>query len=309
MRIVFMGSADFGIPALKCICEHHVVTGVVSTPSRPKGRGLKMQPSPLMSFALEQGIGPVLTPQSMADPGLVAALRAMEADCFVVVAFRLLPKNIFSIPSLGTVNIHASLLPSYRGPAPIQRAIEAGETASGVTVFRIDEGIDTGAILQQVPVTIAQFETTPELYERLSVLGSAALVEALDNLECGTAVARLQQGSPASRAPKLQKHEALIDWKQPAEKIFNKLRAFKPFPGVHTFADGKRLGIEWGLPLPSSWTVPIGSVAQVAKDHFDIQTGSGILRILEVKPEGRRKMSVRDYLAGSHLREGYVFHE
>lgn len=309
MRIVFMGSADFGIPALTRIREHHEVTGVVSTPSRPKGRGLKMLPSPLMSFALEQGMGPVLTPQSMSEPGLAATLRTMEADCFVVVAFRLLPKGIFSIPPLGTVNIHASLLPSYRGPAPIQRAIEAGETASGVTVFRIDEGIDTGAILQQVPVTIAPLETTPELYERLSVLGAAAVVEALDHLERGTAVARLQQSVQASRAPKLQKHEAVIDWKQPAETIFNKLRAFKPFPGVHTFAGGKRLGIEWGLPQPSLRVLPVGTVAQVAKDYFDIQTSSGFLRVLEVKPEGRRKMSVRDYLAGSHLREGYVFHE
>ena len=207
MKIVFMGSADFGIHALEKLLESHNIVGIISTPAKPSGRGLKLCDSPVTAFAREQGIGPVFTPESLKQPELPSLLKNLGADLFVVVAFRILPKSIFAIPPLGTINIHASLLPKYRGPAPIHRAIEAGEEETGVTIFRIDEGIDTGEILLQKKIGIGQSETTPELYSRLSILGADALIEALGLLESGSYKAIPQDISQATRAPKLSKGE------------------------------------------------------------------------------------------------------
>jgi methionyl-tRNA formyltransferase len=262
--------------------------------------------SPVVEFARKNGISSIYTPPDLASSELIKTLSAHHADLFVVVAFRILPESVFSIPPLGTINIHASLLPRYRGPAPIQRAIAAGEAETGVTVFRIDAGIDTGAILSQERVNIGPEETTPGLYRRLSELGSLALIDALSGLARGTTVPQPQNNAGACGAPKLRKEEARIDWRQPSKAIFNKIRAFKPFPGTYVIIDQKRLGITWGLPAESKEREAPGTIVRVEKDFFDVQCGTGVLKVYKVKPEGRPEMTVHDFLLGNSVQEGTV---
>jgi len=304
MNIVFFGSAPFGIPALARLLQAHRVVAVVSTPPRQKGRGLRLGESPVAVFARQQAFGPVFTPENLSDPDFKDTLARCGADIFIVVAFRILPAGIFSLPPLGTVNIHASLLPKYRGPAPIQRAIEAGEKETGVTVFRIDEGVDTGGILLQKRVSIGPDENAAELYERLGDCGADALIEALEGLRKGTLRPLPQDNAQASRAPKLTKEEARIDWRQPAQAIYNKIRAFKSFPGTYAMLDGKRLGIEHAVPVEKSLPGETGTVVRVADSFFEVECLPGLLRVLEVKPEGRRSMNVRDFLLGNKVIEG-----
>jgi methionyl-tRNA formyltransferase len=311
MRVIFLGSADFGIPTLQMLHRKHTVAAIVSTPPRQKGRGLKMYNSPVVDFAQSASIAPVYLPESFDDCTFIRALQSLAVDCFVVVAFKILPRSVFSLPLFGTLNVHASLLPAYRGPAPIQRAIEAGEQKTGVTIFRIDDGIDTGEILQQREIVIGADESTPELYERLSKIGADALESALNILHEGHGQFISQKNIVGSKAPKLKKTEARISWKESAVAIFNKIRAFKPFPGTFTLFSGKRLEIEWAQPIASVETMAeYGTVICVAEDYFDVQTGSGgALRVLTVKPEGRKSMPVREFLHGTDLQEGYQFHE
>ncbi|MBN2037708.1 MAG: methionyl-tRNA formyltransferase [Chitinispirillaceae bacterium] len=305
MNIVFLGSSDFGLSAMEKLRGCHTLCAVVTTPPRPRGRGLKCIESPVANYAKTRGIGPILMPEDLGSTELCNRLQAYQADIFVVVAFRILPKKLFSIPRLGTLNVHASLLPRYRGPAPIQRAIEAGEQETGITIFRIDEGIDTGEILMQNRVAIGPQESTPELYARLSSLGSQALLETLSSLETGAIRPIVQDNAIVSRAPKLQKSEARIDWKASPQVIFNKIRAFKPFPGTWTLCDGKRLGILWAEPWASQEAGgEPGFILRSAPDSFDVCCAGGVLRVTQVKPENGRAMPVRDFLLGHSLKQG-----
>lgn len=306
MRIVFMGSADFGICALETLLESHEIVGVVSTPAKPKGRGRKTVDSPISSYAQSRGIDPILTPENLKDPQLVKTLSDLNADLFVVVAFRVLPESIFSIPPLGTINIHASLLPLYRGAAPIHRAIEAGETETGVTIFRIDKGIDTGEILAQEKVTIGSQETTPELYMRLSRLGAETLVCSINQLQKGEIRPFTQDNTVATKAPKLTKVEAKIDWLESSTAIFNKIRAFKPFPGTFTMMNEKRIGVEWAYPVSENTNSKAGTVVKINSDSIDVQCGEGVLRIVRVKPEGKKDMSTHDFILGTSVPEGML---
>jgi methionyl-tRNA formyltransferase len=307
MRIVFMGSAEFGLPALEMLLERHDVAAVVTAPAKPKGRGLKLFDSPVAEFAGARGIGNVLTPENLLDQEFISRLISLQADLFVVAAFRILPAAVYSIPKFGTVNIHASLLPRYRGAAPIHRAIEAGERETGVTVFRIDEGVDTGEIMLQRKVSIGAGETTPELYERLSLMGADVLRETIDGLMDGSASTSAQDQFEATRAPKLSKREGYIDWKLPSTKIFNKIRAFKPFPGTYFFIGGKRIGVEWGEPVDADVDTAVpGTVVGAKGDSMDVKCGDGILRITKIKPEGRPSMDVRAFLLGHSIPEGTV---
>ena len=310
MRVIFLGSADFGLPALNYLHERHTLAAVVSTPPRPSGRGLKMADSPVVLHMKKFRHIPVLTPESLHERDFIATLRSFCADCFIVAAFRLLPRQLFSLPPFGTLNIHASLLPAFRGPAPIHRAIEAGEKRTGITVFRIDEGIDTGEILMQETMDIGEEETTPQLYERLSARGAAVLEKTLAALEKGICVPQLQDGTRSSKAPKLRKIESIIDWSLPSEVLFNKIKAFKPFPGTVTFTDTGRLGIEWGYPIRSDdAAASCGTIVEINDDGFDVQTGHGLLRVISVKPEGRKIMTAGDFIRGSVIRKGHRFHE
>ena len=209
MNVIFFGSSDFGIPALKRLLKAHTVRAMVSRPPRPQGRGLKCIESPVAAFAQQLGCGPIFTPDDLSDRNFLDDLLRCKADIFIVIAFRILPKALFSLPRLGTINIHASLLPKYRGPAPIQRAIEAGEKETGITVFRIDEGVDTGGILLQKRVPIGPADTAIDLFSKLSDCGADALVEVLDKLGQGTLHPFQQDNKLASRARNLLKRKPL----------------------------------------------------------------------------------------------------
>lgn len=305
MNIVFFGSADFGVPSLRAVLEAgHVIKGIVTTPPRPQGRGLNLHPSAIQDFAQQAGLGPVLAPEQLRDAELVEQLKALQADIFIVIAYRILPQSIFSLPPLGTFNIHASLLPRFRGPAPIQRAIQAGQSSTGVTLFRINAGIDTGSVLMQRELGIAPQETTPQLYQRLSLLGAQVLVDGLEILGSGAAQLRTQDESLVSSAPKLYKQEGLLDWKSPSQTLFNNLRAFKPFPGTFTHYDNKRLGIEWAEALDEQSSALPGTVVGVGAEYFDVACAKGILRVTAVKPEGKKTMSSADFLRGTSMQQG-----
>lgn len=307
---MFMGSTGFGIPALEALTRNgHVVTGIVSTPASRQGRGLALADSPMTAYAKSKGFDPIITPQSLGADSVAEELRKMAADVFVVVAFRILPQSIFSIPRLGTFNIHASLLPRYRGPAPIQRAIEAGENETGITIFRIDAGIDTGGIVLSRKTGIGPMETAPQLSERLSLLGAEALAEALALVENNAAVLATQDASRACGATKLAKAEGKINWSDAAPAIFNKVRAFKPFPGTYTFIDGTRIMVEWAAVSEHSGpqTEPPGTVVAMGKNGFEVQCGNGRLLVSEVKPEGRKSMAARDFAGGRGIDIGMRF--
>jgi methionyl-tRNA formyltransferase len=301
-----MGSAEFGLPALESLVKYHRICGIVTTPAKPQGRGLKLSESPVAIYAEKHNLGPVLKPGNLKSAEFISALQMLNADLFVVIAFRILPRTVFSIPTYGTINIHASLLPKYRGPAPIHRAIEAGERCSGITIFRIDDGIDTGEILLQESVEIGCLETTPELYERLSLLGAQSINKAISKLDSGANLCLPQDHSLSSKAPKLSKEEARIDWTLPAIRIFNKIRAFKPFPGTFCMVDDKRLGVDSAIVVDNEKTGVPGKIAAVGDTFFDVACNPGLLRVVKVKPEGRRIMDTHDYLLGSRLTEGYV---
>jgi methionyl-tRNA formyltransferase len=305
MKIVFFGSSDFGLPSLERLrAEGHAVVGVVTTPDRAKGRGRRVEPSPVAAYARGQGISPVLTPEELGDPGFARSLEALKADLFVVIAYRLLPKSVFGIPPVGTVNLHASLLPRYRGAAPIQRAIENGERQTGVTVFRIDAGVDTGGVLLQRQAEIGERETAPELSERLSRLGADAMAEAVRGLADGTLKARVQDDTVASRAPKLRKEEGRMDWALPARRLFDRVRAFKPFPGTYTFVDNRRLGIEWAEVTGESGSGEPGTVEDARERGIMVRCGEGCLLVTRVRPEGKPGMEAGAYLRGTPMRQG-----
>jgi methionyl-tRNA formyltransferase len=305
MNIIYFGSADFGVPALKnIIAGKYSVKALVTTPARHQGRGLKQAESPIALYAREHGIGPVATPENLKDGGFIEWLSGFNPDLFIVIAYKILPPEIFRIPRLGTINLHASLLPKYRGPAPIHRAIEAGERISGVSVFKIDKGIDSGKIIIQKSTPINDKETTPQLYERLSVLGAEAILEVCRLFEEDKVCYTAQDASLITKAPKLDKKEANIDWSLPAEVIFNKIRAFKPFPGTCTVFESKLLKIEWAEPVPQSDNGASGTITSVGAEWFDVQCRQSTLRVFEVKLEGKKQMKVRDFLLGTPVKKG-----
>ncbi|MBD3321549.1 MAG: methionyl-tRNA formyltransferase [Chitinivibrionales bacterium] len=307
LRIIFLGSADFGIPALSAIRDAgHEIAGIVTTPPKPKGRGLFPAKSPVSRYAEQNGISPVLAPEHLNSEKVTHDLASLQADLFLVVAFRILPPAIFSLPRLGTFNIHASLLPRYRGAAPIQRAIQAGEKETGITIFRIDAGIDTGTIINRRKTSIGPTETTPELYGRLQMLGAEAIVESLKHIERGSVAYQKQDPAQVCPAPRLKKNEAHINWNSPAHRIFNTIRAFKPFPGTHTFYKSKKLNIEWAMPNYATSNHAPGTVCALSGKGFSVQCRESTLDILEVKPEGRKKMSAHAFLQGRSLAEGYL---
>ncbi len=307
MKFIFLGTADFGLPALQRMVDlgHHCC-GVVTNPPKPAGRGLKLKKSPVHLYCDEHDIGPVFTPESLKDPTFHSEMAALNADIFVVVAFSILPEELFSIPPKGTYNIHAALLPLFRGPAPIQRAIEAGAEESGVTLFRIDRGVDTGNVLTQLKCGISDEDTTLTLYERLSLLGADALQAGIEKLEDGSEVYCAQNHDAATKAPLLKKAEAHVDWTLSAEQIYNRMRAFKPFPGCYTLSGKKRYAIEWGLWREEGGEAAPGTITEISADGISVACGKGQFIITQIKPAGKRAMAVADFINGSSLTEGTV---
>jgi methionyl-tRNA formyltransferase len=303
LNLVFMGTPDFAVPVLEALAKAHRVSLVVTQPDKPKGRGQHLASPPVKLKALELGI-PVAQPASLKTPEFHGLIAAQNADLLVVVAFRILPVTLFPLSRLGAVNIHGSLLPRYRGAAPIQWAVAKGDTETGVTIFQLDAEVDHGRILAQAKTSIGPEETSGELFERLSVMGRDLLLKTLEDLEAGRAsmeASREQEHTLASPAPKLRKEDGAIDWTSPAATIHDRVRAFNPYPACYATerlpsGPGRILRIHRARPVPSDGAAP--GELRVAGGEAFVGTGDGALQLLEVQWEGKPRISGRDLVNG-----------
>lgn len=306
MRIVFMGTPQFAVPSLEALLQSEdSVVGVVTQPDKPKGRGQTMATSPIKQLAEKSGL-PILQPVKMKDPAFLDALRAWQPDLIAVTAFgRILPPVILDLPPKGCVNVHGSLLPKYRGAAPIQWAVMNGEQETGITTMLMDAGMDTGPMLLQERVPIDPDDTAGSLSEKLAKVGGPLLVETIRQLKAGILTPRPQDHSQATMAPLLEKDMGKIDWALPADQIANRVRGLSPWPGVFTYAGDERWTIWKARALAGSSTAEPGTAVAVAKDAIHIATGRGILAITELQPANSRRMTVHQYLAGHRLTPGF----
>ena len=309
MKLIFMGTPEFAVPILESLIDAgHELLAAISQPDRPVGRKQIMTAPPVKLLALERGIH-VLQPAKLRT---VEAREEMEplfrsADAIVVAAYgRILPEWILEAPRLGCFNVHSSLLPKYRGAAPINWAIAHGETTTGVTTMQMDAGLDTGPILLQRSTEIGVNETAAELTSRLAVIGADLMVETLKSLSNGSLLPTPQDESLATHAPILKREDGRIDWNRSATEILNYKRGFTPFPGCYTTFDGRRLEIVEAQALDDAEEEGrIGEIVAIGKSSFSVQCGNRTqLRVTEVQPEGRRAMAVRDFLNGANLLVG-----
>mgnify|MGYP003641929135 FL=1 len=325
LRIVFAGTPDFAATHLHAlIASEHDIVGVYSQPDRPAGRGKKLQPSPVKQLALQHHL-PVLQPLNFKTPASVEQLAALNADVMIVVAYGLiLPNVVLDTPKYGCLNVHASLLPRWRGAAPIQRCIEAGDKLTGITIMQMDVGLDTGDMLSKVTTGILSDDTGGSLHDRLAAMGPPVLLETLHQLEAGTLMPEKQNNALANYAHKLTKEEALIDWQQPADELALRVRAFNPFPMAYTLlgserirvlaatslttntlqpangAEGAAEGAEAAMtPAPpgSSGSVP-GTIVTVSHEGLDIACAEGLLRLTRVQLAGKKPMNVAHIING-----------
>jgi len=307
-RIAFFGTPAFAIPSLKNLFEGpDEIMAVVTQPDREKGRGRKKSPSPVKELALELGLI-LLQPENVKEGAFQETMKRFEPDLLVVVAFgQLLPGALLGIPRFGAVNVHASLLPLYRGAAPIARAILRGERVTGVTSMMMDEGMDTGDILMQAEIPIEREDTAETLQEKLSSLGGRLLADTVDKMKAGLIRPLSQDHSKATYAPPLKKEDGRIDWKRSAEEIHLQIRALNPWPVAFTRWNDRLVKIYRGEVRTGESRAAEGSVAWVGSDFIEVRTGSGSLLIREVQPEGKRRMSARDFLSGHRITVGTVF--
>lgn len=303
-RIIFAGSPEFAVPALELLADsRHRVVAVLTQPDRPAGRGLQARPSPVKACALAHGIE-VLQPVSLKRDAVAReALRERQPDLMVVVAYGLiLPPEVLAIPRCGCLNIHASLLPRWRGAAPIQAAILAGDAQTGITIMQMDEGLDTGPMLAARAVDIAPGESAGELHDRLAVLGAGLLLEVLDAVLSGSAHPVAQPSTGASYAAKIAKSEAQIRWSEPGVKLDRLIRAYNPWPVAETTLDRAQLRCWSALPLPNGRHVGApGTVVGTSAAGIDVQTGDGVLRLTSVQLAGRQRMDAGLFANGYPL--------
>lgn len=304
MRLVFSGTPRFAVPTLeKLVSSGFEVRLVVTQPDKPRGRGLELSPSPVKSRALEMGL-PIVQPDKIRNnDDLRTQLAAIQPDAIVVVGYgRIIPPWMIDLPSLGNLNLHASLLPKYRGAAPIQWAIAMGETVTGVTTMRIDAGLDTGDILLQKEIPIAPEDTAETLAPRMAVMGAGLMVETLRGLSAGTLQPRPQEHSRATLAPILKREDGLIDFQRTAAEIVNRLRGFQPWPGAFTSFRGKQLHLWAAKPVAA--TLPLGEI-KVEGDRMLVGCGHNTaLELLQVQPEGKKRMAARDFVHGYRPKPG-----
>jgi methionyl-tRNA formyltransferase len=297
LRVAFAGTPQFAIPALRgLLSSAHRVVGVLTQPDRPAGRGRELRPSPVKLLAQESGL-PLSQPASLRTPEARAALAEWAPDLLVVVAYGLiLPAPVLALPRLGCLNIHGSLLPRWRGAAPIQRALLAGDTETGVTIMKLDEGLDTGPTLLERRRAIATRDTAGDLHDALAELGAAALLEAIEGLAAGTLVPRAQPRDGATYAAKIEKSEALIDWSDSAEHLDRQIRAFNPWPVAEThFADETLRVLRAAVADIHTQPAAPGTVLGLADDGLRVACGQGALVLRELQRPGKRPVSARDF--------------
>ena len=305
MKVVFMGTPDFAVGALEEIIKAgHEVTAVVTQPDKPKGRGKEMQISAVKACALSHNL-PVFQPVKIKMPEAVEQLRSYEADIFVVAAFgQILSKEILDMPKYGCVNIHASLLPKYRGAAPIQWAVIDGEKYTGITTMKMDEGIDTGDIIETSVYEIKEDETGGSLFDNLMELGGELIVSTIEKLEAGTATFTKQDDSKSTHAKMLTKEMGNIDFSMEAQAIERLIRGLNPWPSAYTKLNGKTLKIWKAQVVNEDYEGKYGEVVNITKDSLYIKTGKGTLSILELQLEGKKRMYIEDFLRGNKLEKG-----
>lgn len=305
MKVIFMGTPDFAVGTLKALLEsEHEVTAVVTQPDKPKGRGKVMQFPPVKEVAVAAGI-PVYQPGRVRAAEAVKQLVDTDADVIVVVAFgQIIPKEILEMKKYGCINVHASLLPKYRGAAPIQWAVIDGETESGVTTMQMDEGLDTGDMLLKCVIPLEEKETGGSLFDKLSEAGAGLLVKTLEGLEKGGLVPEKQGETTTVYAKMLKKDMGQIDWKQSAVQIERLIRGLNPWPSAYTHLDGKTLKIWQADVVAAESGKEPGQVTLLANDSLQVQTGKGILKIRELQLEGKKRMDAGAFLRGYHVEEG-----
>lgn len=302
MRIIFMGTPDFAVPSLESLVEEgYAPIAVVTGPDRPRGRGQTLQPTAVKKAAQALGIPTILQPESVKDPAFAADIEALACDVMVVVAFKILPPAVFTQATMGAFNLHGSLLPKYRGAAPINRAIMAGETETGVTTFFLQAKVDTGNMILQKPMTIGPNETAGDVHDRMMVLGAEAVVETVRRMEAGTAVAQPQDDRLATPAPKLFKADGEVFWARPVAEVHNHIRGLSPYPGAWTRHKGTMLKLYRSRLTEGSGDA--GTVLE-ASERFVVATENGAIEILEAQQPGRRRMAAADFLRGYPLTVG-----
>ena len=297
MRIVFAGTPEFALPSLRAAARHNEVVAVYTQPDRPAGRGRGLQASPVKLEALQRGI-PVLQPDNFKTRLSREALGALQPDLMVVVAYGLiLPQSVLAIPQYGCWNVHASLLPRWRGAAPIQRAIEAGDAETGVCLMQMEAGLDTGPVLLEQRIPIGANETGGQLHDRLAELGAQVLADGLGLLRVGVRVPpKPQPGEGATYARKLDKSEARLDWSRPAIELERKVRAFNPWPMAEALLGGERLRIHGAIAIEAAHTAMPGSVLSAGREGIAVACGEGALRIRVLQREGGKAITAADYL-------------
>ena len=317
MRVLFMGTPDFAEESLKSLVEaNYDVIGVVTNPDKPKGRGMKMVASPVKEYAEEKGLKIYQPEKVRKNVEFIEKIKNLNPDVICVVAYgKILPKEILEIPRLGCINVHGSLLPKYRGAAPIQWAVLNGDKTTGITTMYMDEGMDTGDMILKQEVEIGENETTGELWNRLSKIGGELLVKTLKEIEKGTAT-REKQGDDFTTAPMLSKEMAKIDWnKKTAQEIKNLVRGLNPIMGAYTFLNGKKIKF-WKVDLAKEDEIMVENLDFLgngvvllsdSKDGLYIKAKDGIIKVLEIQGENAKRMSIQDYLRGNKIEEFEVF--
>ena len=311
LRIIFMGTAELACASLEALSKapEFQVVAVVTQPDKPKGRDLKLQPSPVKQRALTLNL-PVLQPEKARSQDFIATLGGLASDIIVVVAYgQVLPQTILDLPQFGCLNVHTSLLPKYRGAAPIQWAILDGEAETGVTIMKMDAGLDTGDILAQTATPIQASDTSETLHDRLALLGAELMIETIPNFAAGAIVPKKQPGE-SSYARKISKEDGRMNWSDPAQKLWNQVRAFTPWPGAFTFQQKekeKRLLKIWQAEVVETSSGVPGKILHADKSGIVVGCGENALRILTLQREGGRRLSAPEFLAGNPIQTGETF--
>lgn len=306
MNIIFMGTPEFAVPSLERLAEHgYRPVAVVTGPDRPRGRGQKLAPTPIKEAAQRLGVETILQPESLKDPAFVEALSALEPDLFVVVAFRILPREVYTLPRLGAFNLHGSLLPRYRGAAPINRAVMAGETETGVTTFFLREKVDTGDVILKRRMPIGPDETAGDVHDRMMELGADAVLETVRRIEAGDVRTERQDEALATPAPKIFREDCRVPWDRPAAAVHNFVRGLSPYPGAWTMHGDTLIKVyrtRKAGDLPGRSLRP-GTVVE-AGERLVVACGEGAVELLEVQQEGRQRLGATAFLRGYDLAEG-----
>ena len=296
MKIIFWGTPDFAVPSLKILLENnHQILAVVTSPDKERGRGQKVTFTAVKEFAIQNNI-PVLQPDKLKAEDFINNLKAFDCDVYVVVAFKILPREIFTIPKFGSFNLHASLLPKFRGAAPIQWTLIKGETETGVTTFALEDKVDTGNIYLQKKIQILSEDNFGTLHNKLSLLGAEVVLETVNLIENGTAQMQKQSDELASTAPKITKENMQINWNESAEEIHNLVRAFSPFPGAF-FTHHEKLIKVYRTRIDNSMNLAAGKILE-KRDQLFVGCSKGSIEILEIQSEGRKKMTIAEFLRG-----------